>query len=52
MMQISKQKPSMETRPLTKLDLKVMTELAEFKEFLDEVEQSTERKKNDITQTD
>ena len=46
-MQISKQKPSMETRGLTKNDLKLMIELAEFKEFLDEVEQSTKRKKNE-----
>lgn len=40
------QKPSIETEGLTKNDLKLMIELAEFKEFLDEVEQSTEGKKS------
>jgi len=45
-MQISKKEPSIKTRGLTKNDLKLMIELAEFKEFLDEVEQSTERKKD------
>ena len=44
---LNKNVSSIETRPFTKLDLKVMIELAEFKEFLDEFKKSTERKKDD-----
>jgi len=42
---LNKNVPSIETRSLTKNDLKVMLELVEFKEFLEEEKEIKKEKK-------